>query len=196
MKHIYLVRHGHTEDSQLVCYRENQVPLSGEGMKQADRLEEYFRDKNISAVYSSPYKRALQTAELMMPGRDIGQENNFREIDMGIWQGRTFKEIKSLWPEDYEERGRKPLDFRAPEGESFRNCLKRAKEALLEICSRTEGDLVVVSHSGVIKALLWDLLEKQEEEFFAIKQDFAAVNILEYDEKTKKLTAAEVNLSV
>jgi len=196
MKLIYLVRHGHTEESELVCYRQNQVPLSAEGRKQAGRLEEYFADKKISAVYSSPYARAVQTAQLLMPGGDIRQENALREIDMGLWQGRSFKEIKALWPEEYEERGQRPLDFRAPEGESFRECLRRAKEALLRICSQTEGDAVVVSHSGVIRALLWDITGKQEEEFFGIKQDFAAVNILGYDQETEKITALKVNQTI
>lgn len=291
MIRIYLCRHSHTEDSRLICYKENSVPLSEIGRAEAKRLGEYLADKGIEEIYTSPYQRAVETAEIaraamMMDGRDamadngavlhnVGEEKTadtrtttqnaishikadcqntarenttqnsaindikiyeaeaLQEINMGLWQGKTFTEIKKLYPKEYEERGKKPFDYVVPQGESFRSAYSRIYDFIINLCTsykeenvlKTGGhdnkqienieyqiennsenrenreykekalkNIAIVSHSGIIKALIYSLNNMGEEEFFTIRQDFSAVNILEYDEETEELNLVKVNL--
>ena len=86
------------------------------------------------------------------------------EIAGGLWEGMLFSEIRERFPETYEARGKSLGTVAPPGGESFLEGgirLYRAIRRLLGGTGRSEGDLVLVTHSGVIRGLLclmfgWD----------------------------------------
>lgn len=132
------------------------------------------------AIYSSPLKRALQTAEIIRDelkksetlsepfneepnevaggitaGIKVHVEENLQEISLGRWDGRTIREIKEEFPEEYERRGRDIFAFKTGnKSENFYDVQYRAVKALRKILQEDEAkNIIIVSHSAVIRSL-------------------------------------------
>lgn len=127
-------------------------PLSPEGVADARRLRERLGLSPEIPVYCSPLRRCVETARRLSPAPV--PVPGLAEIRMGTWEGRPRAEIRALFPEEYEARGRDFARFAPPGGESFAQVARRACAAVEDLLCRTEGDLVVVAHAGVNRTLL------------------------------------------
>ncbi len=175
---IYLIRHGRPEgDGQSRYLGRTDVPLSAEGRGQAARLGEALQGANITAVYSSPLRRCMDTAACL--GRPVTAVPGLAEIDLGTWEGRLKAEIKALYPEEYAARGRDLEHFAPPGGECFAQVAQRALAALRTILAESRGDIAVVAHAGVNRALLCRLTGRPLGELFDIPQSYCGVILLE-----------------
>jgi len=93
MREIYLIRHGLPEfpDGKKVCIGHTDLHLSTIGKMQAFLAEKYFNDIDISNVFCSRLKRAIQTAEFFNNPIII---DGLEEMNFGVWDGFSFDEIK------------------------------------------------------------------------------------------------------
>jgi alpha-ribazole phosphatase len=108
---------------------------------------------------SSPLRRARDTAQALFAAgiRPIPEliEPAFAEQSYGLWDGLTYEQIEERFPEESEQLWRAPATMRPPEGESFADVVARVREAVLRLCVAHPGrDIVVVAHSGTIRAAL------------------------------------------
>lgn len=111
-------------------------------------------------IYCSPSIRCRESARIfaeVLAGRqrmpEIICRERLREIHMGEWDGKTFSEVREKYPKAYEERGRDLAHFRVPGGESFLEVQKRAAAEIEQIRKEEEGDLLLMTHHGVIRTL-------------------------------------------
>ena len=99
MKRVYLIRHALPDfpDGQRRCLGRTDIPLGDAGLAQAEAMAASL--PTVTAVFSSPLTRAVQTA------RTISQEitilDGLRELDYGQWDGLTFGQIRQRFPELY-----------------------------------------------------------------------------------------------
>lgn len=169
---IILMRHCKPEldDSLRLCIGITDIPLSEQGCEQARKIAAGFT--GLRAIYSSDLRRASRTAEII--GGVTGVRPVFspalREIDMGEWEGLEFERIKRLYPEAYAERGRDIYRFAAPGGENFSQAAERALIFLSTI--RQDGDVLIVTHLGLIRALMLRAGRLRKEDFFEFKLDY------------------------
>ena len=188
---IYLVRHGETEKGSEKKYfiGQSDVDLSPLGLKQAKKLAQRFKDIPLSHIYCSNLKRTIKIAEAIgaIHGMKPICSEGFAEINMGVWDGCSFEEIKSRYPLEYEERGKNISHYRVPGGESFFDFSKRVTQKFYEVLDYTDGNLLIVAHAGVNRAILCDILEIPLKNMFKISQDYGCVNILSYNGKTFKV---------
>src|ERR1039458_9457952 len=118
---FYFIRHGETEWNAAgrLCGR-TDVPLSDAGRRQAQLLALRLKPIPFAALYSSPLRRALETASIL--GHAIEREPvaDFRlvELSYGAWEGRTYEESKRANPDVYRAWERDPGSVAPPEGES------------------------------------------------------------------------------
>ena len=157
MRHIYMIRHGQPDfpGGKKMCLGKTDLPLSKLGKLQAGLLLPYFKDKQIT-VFSSPLTRARQTAAMLE--RPVTVLPGLAELDMGQWDGLTFDEIRVRFPELYAARATdKTLPF--PDAEDKVTGLARFKDAIHHALHSCEGDIALVTHSGVMELLL-DTTEK------------------------------------
>ena len=159
---IFLVRHGAT---QLTA--ENRfsgavgVDLSDEGRWQAAQLGERLRNEGISAIYSSPLSRTMETAHIMGKALVLEAEvrDGLREISHGRWEGLTRAEVEEQFGDEYATWEEDPFTFAPEGGESGVAVLARALPVIREIVTRHAGERVlVVSHKATIRILLSSLL--------------------------------------
>ena len=155
---IIAVRHGQTSWNLASRIQGQQdIELNDTGRWQASRVGEALKGEQISAVYSSDLGRAHQTAEPIAAAAGISVVPNegLRERSFGIFEGKTFDEIRQTWP-DHAQNWRKRLPEWAPPdgGESLLQLRARVTDTVNEIAARHPGEqIVVVAHGGVLDAL-------------------------------------------
>ncbi|MFW6050479.1 MAG: histidine phosphatase family protein [Myxococcota bacterium] len=155
---ITLVRHAQSVANVTGHWQgQGDSPLSEEGRAQARALAERWRERRYDLVVASDLSRTAETAAAL--GRDVELDPQWREVDVGAWEGLTRAEVAERFPEQIEalQRG-EPI--RIGGGESWHDLLARAQQALTGLRARLrgEGRALVVTHGGVIHILVSSLM--------------------------------------
>ena len=171
----WLIRHGETEWNRQQVFRGRiDVPLNQLGRRQAELLGEHFRPHRVDAVYSSPLRRALETAQAIARphGLEVRTVEGLTDIDYGGWQGLPREEVERTYPDLYRLWEQSPHLVRMPGGESLEEVRRRAYAAFSEIRSRhPDQNVVIVAHRVVNKVLICALLGLDNSHFWRIRQD-------------------------
>lgn len=163
MNRLYLVRHGENKANITKEFSHKQVdyPLTDKGRLQAQQTADYFLDRGIDEVYSSPLKRALETAEIIAQrlGHDVIVEENFREINVGDLEGRPpTPENWALHDQVLEAWYQGNLEARFPGGEDFLTLRHRLRAGFQRVVDgKTDYNIVVAGHGGLFRATVYDL---------------------------------------
>ena len=159
---LYLVRHGATQLTAEDRFSGAEgVELSEEGRHQASRLSERLAHDAITAVYSSPLSRTVETAEILARphGLPLVRRDGLREITHGRWEGLTRREVEERYAEEYAAWEADPFTFAPEGGESGLVVLARALPVIREIVVSHQGAAVlVVSHKATLRLVLSSLL--------------------------------------
>lgn len=183
MRTLYLIRHGHplTRESRTCGYSQD-IPLSRTGVLQAEELRDWAQDKAITAIYSSPSLRCTQTAQILAGDRiPLHTDSALAEMDTGMWTGLSFDEIKRRWPVEYVQREKNMGTYPPPGGESFSQAGERMEAAVARLLPQTEGDIVIVSHSGISRGWLCRVLRRSSNQVLTLPQPCGGLTELLYD---------------
>jgi broad specificity phosphatase PhoE len=160
---LYLLRHGENPANLSKEFSSRQVDylLTEKGMLQARQTADFLAGKELQAVYSSPLKRAWQTAGIIA-GRlslEVVVMEAFREIDVGSLEGRRATAadwaLHARIMDDWFD-GRNEAAF--PGGESYDDLWARMKAGLMAATAGRSGQrILVVSHGGILTVTLKDL---------------------------------------
>jgi broad specificity phosphatase PhoE len=148
---LILVRHGETVwNAERRLQGHADAPLSERGIEQARRAAGFFAGGSApSLVMSSDLSRACHTAELL-GFSSFATDQRLREMDLGEWTGRWIEEIEASEKGAYREW--RLGSYTPPRGEGWEAFRERVGEAINEIVARSEGDIVIVTHEGVVRA--------------------------------------------
>ena len=148
MARILLVRHGQSVwNADGRWQGQADPPLSELGREQAVAAARALG--MVDAIYASDLERAHHTAELVATqlGADVVVAPNLRERSAGEWEGRTRAEIDEGWP-GFLESGRRPDGYEPDD-----SVLARVLTALEAIAKAHDGDVLVVTHGGVVRVV-------------------------------------------
>lgn len=193
---IYFVRHGEsTANDERIYSGHLDVELTEKGKNQAIKCKEFLKDIEFQHVVSSDLKRARDTAQIICEERDIeiNESKDLREMNFGIWEGLSnsqiiekYKEQYNMWINDY-------TNLKAPEGESLKEFYHRAVSAYDDIKSKyiiksnesideeNDNNILVVSHSGVIKSLISYEMGNGLDGYWKYAIENCSVSVIEYD---------------
>ncbi len=191
MTQIILVRHGETEWNVKEVFRGRiDIELNETGLKQAQLLAKYLSDIKIDAIYSSPLKRALTTAEIMASYHKFKVEiaPGLIDFDYGEWQGLPHQEVRNKYSRLYAQWINHPDRLRMPAGESLDEVRKRAMSVVDRGIAKYEGSVVLVSHRVANKVLICALLGLDNSHFWNIKQDTCGITSFTYENEQFILT--------
>lgn len=151
MKKIYLIRHGlpNFPGGRSMCIGTTDIPLGDTGFAQASEMAASLPP--VTAVFSSPLRRAVQTAEAI--GLPVTVLEGLRELYAGAWDGLTFDQIRQQYPELYAARSYDPT-LPMPGAEDPRDGLARFSAAMETAARLSPGDLAVIAHGGIISRFL------------------------------------------
>jgi alpha-ribazole phosphatase len=144
--HLWLIRHAPVDGPRGVIHAPDAPADLGDTAAIAA-----LRAKLPAAAFAvcSPARRTRETARAL--GLDAAEDTAFREQDFGAWTGRRHNDLVAELGEAYREFWKSPAANRPPGGESFVDQIARARAGL---ASLPAGDVVLVVHSGTIRALL------------------------------------------
>lgn len=190
MTQVYIVRHCETMGNHLKVFQgSSDYPISPVGEKQIAALGERFKDISVDAVYSSPYPRAKKTAAAIAEnkGLEIIEDNGLREINGGIIEKMTLKDIFENHRQLEDDWNLAPQNFHAENGESMCSVYQRVSKAFMEIVKKNKDKTIaVVSHGAAIRNLLCFLIHGDIEKLNDIGWcDNTAVCLVEFDENLK-----------
>jgi 2,3-bisphosphoglycerate-dependent phosphoglycerate mutase len=180
---LLLVRHGES-----TWNREHRIqgqldpPLSDEGRRQAERVGQRFAGHRLAAFYSSDLKRAFETSQAIQAVTGFNPEPmaRLREIYLGDWEGLRTDELAERFPEAWASWSEEPNWDLVPGGEGAALFETRVAAALDEILERHDhGDVLVVTHGGVIQIALHRVIGRASRGLFAFKIQNASISVIE-----------------
>ena len=154
MTTILLARHGETDWNREGRFQGwADPPLNATGRAQAVDLSVQLMAEELAAVYSSPLRRAYETAEVVAASRGLEPVtvDALREVDVGSWSGLSRAEIEQRFPEQYARW----LDYGQgwEDGETYEQMVDRVVGALQELAEGRDGErILAVTHGGPMRA--------------------------------------------
>jgi phosphoserine phosphatase len=180
---LLLARHGESMwNAERRFQGSTDVPLSPRGRAQAEALARGLRPYRVGAAYVSPFRRALETAELALKGTGIPVVvlDDLRELSLGQWEGCTVDEIRAQDGDPYVAWLRAPHDCPPPGSEPLPVVSDRVRAAVDRIAAAHPGrdDVLVVAHGGVISVYACHLLGCSFNRLWRLRVDNASLTVV------------------
>lgn len=182
MSRLLLVRHANTvANSAERFWGHTDVELSQEGIRQAEKLRNRLAKEKIDAVYASPLRRAVVTAEIVASGHQLRPTicAELHEVDFGQVEGMTFNEISQRYPELVKAWPTRDINFRFPGGESIADVNERLSKFLDRVNEHApEETVLIVAHAGPLRLLICHLLGLEPWHWRKFWTDIASLSVV------------------
>ena len=192
---IYFIRHGETKANvKRLLFGRLDLDLTKSGVRQARTAA-----RNLSSVgaglapaqfdyiISSPLKRAKHTAKIIRRKLKIKKlivDKNLIEKSEGLWEGKTFWEVRDKDSKNYKKWLRNPFRQRPPKGESTEDLNKRVKKFYKTILKKYLGkNIIVVTHSGPIRLFILNALSTNIDRFWHLDVDCGSISEVHLSKK-------------
>jgi alpha-ribazole phosphatase len=181
---LILLRHG--EPSLAVpglCYGKLDVELSDAGKEQVRNKLPFLRMAKPDALYTSPRRRASESARILGSalGMALQTVEELAEINFGEFEGRTYDEIRKLYPAEFKMWMEQPDTIIFPGGETFASLKQRVLGFTRTLQqNHVRQTVAIVAHGGVNRVILADAFGMTDAMAFRIDQSFAAASVIDY----------------
>lgn len=180
---LLLVRHAQSAWNAGRRFQGRADPeLSEHGRAQAEALQRLLRGRRLTAVYSSPLRRARETAAIAARehGLPVNVLPELSELGLGRWEGVSVDEVIAEDGERYQRWLRAPLDCPPPDGEPLPAVSDRVLSAMDQIISaHPDGDeLLVVGHGGIIGLYCCHILGLSLNALWRLRIDNASLTVV------------------
>ena len=184
MTRIFVARHGQTEGNESRIYRGRwDLPLNENGLEQAKRAAGALQGVTLSAIYTSPLRRAMQTADAVAVKQKVQpvEEEGLIDIDYGDWTRMPDARVAEEFPDLYRRWKQSPETMVFPGGEGLSSVRARVEPALTRLAERhPDENIALVSHRVPIKILLCAALGLDESAFWKVQIDTASITALDF----------------
>jgi alpha-ribazole phosphatase len=184
MTRLFLIRHGNTvdEETKKVYKGRIDIPLSKRGIARMEKAAAFLTTYPMKKVFTSTLSRSVESGRIiaLSQGLQAETESAFDEVSFGLWEGLAFDEIKERYPVEQAQWIDDPAAYPPPQGESFESAQKRSMEGLARVLQEsTDQHVAVVAHAGILRIMIFSLLEMKLSRLFRIGQDYGAINIVD-----------------
>lgn len=170
---VHFVRHGHSVLNDLHVHQSPETPLSEKGIKQAELIAERFRNIPIELILTSPYTRAVQTAEEIHKTNQIPliqTELLIERVMPSSFLGKSVNdpEIVSthqLIRDHFEDPG-----WHFADEENFHDLIERVKKFIKYLHSQNKNTYLVVTHGYFLTLLVCYFLFEDRINYSLFKQ--------------------------
>jgi broad specificity phosphatase PhoE len=158
---LYFVRHGETDDNaRFVVQGQGGKGLNARGRAQAGRLAKRMHNSRVTSIFTSDLQRASETSLVIgvACGVEPAVDPDLREVDVGLWTGKSHEEIADQYPEEWAA-WTGGVDVRRGGGETYTELAERVERAVVRISATGARDPVLIaSHGGAIKSYVAKIL--------------------------------------
>jgi broad specificity phosphatase PhoE len=189
---LILVRHGETHWNKdgLVQGADSDIELNDTGLEQAGRLAAFLKNEPITAVVSSPLRRAIATAEIIASQHELSVEidQGLKELRVGDLEGTSISNLPTTFSRFLLRWWQEEEALKLPNGESLVDLQQRAWRVIESLLERhktssdqsRDGTTAVVSHYFVTLAIILKALDLPLKYFIKFKLDLGGVSVLEF----------------
>ncbi|MEM7725703.1 MAG: histidine phosphatase family protein [Cyanobacteria bacterium P01_A01_bin.45] len=191
---ILLVRHGETEwNRQKKFQGEIDVSLNEDGKIQSQKIADFLKQVSINFAVSSSLQRSVETAQIVLqyhPHIQMRSQDSLQEINHGLWQGKTEREVEEEFPEIIELWRHHPQEVQMPNGENLEDVWKRVTlvwQNLIENGSSSDDNLeeknltgLIVAHGAINQVLICHILGLSLESFWNFRQSNGSISVIDY----------------
>jgi alpha-ribazole phosphatase len=175
---LFLLRHGKTDLSGRFA-GSTDVSLNSMGSAQIQSLRTVLAKEKFDRIFCSPMARCRETAKLLDLDDEISIAEDLREIDFGLWEGKSFAEIEKSDPERLLQWIADPNGFCFPEGECCTAFLERVRQFRMILQDLDSEKILVISHGGVIRHLICSFLGLSFDNYLLFKINEGEFSILD-----------------
>ncbi|WP_338231252.1 histidine phosphatase family protein [Companilactobacillus muriivasis] len=159
MVELYIVRHGETDTNYegRINGMSTDKPLNAKGIAQVEELKKYIDINKFDEIYSSPMKRAMQTAEILNQNvHEIKQDKRLYEADYGSWDGLKETELHDKYPDVFDENNYLLPGYTkyAKNGEEYADVYKRVEDFMDDMAKKGDEKIMVVCHGFVSRSFM------------------------------------------
>ncbi len=194
---VILVRHGESSfnvERRVQGYSDLST-LTATGVAGAQQVGAALSEIAFDAVYSSPLRRAKDTAEIVLsclkqaPKQPFQTVETLKEINMTVWEGLLFKDIEEKFPEEFEQWSDRPHELKmAIPTETgtvdffpVLDLFERATQFWQEFLPQHQGQTVlIVAHSGINRALISTAIGLAPSQYQAVHQSNCGISVLNF----------------
>ena len=190
---LYIIRHGQTDWNIAKKIQGRQdIPLNERGRYQAGCLKKAMENRPVTAVFTSPQIRAMETAKAvaLSSGSAVIPVKDLMEINYGSWEGKTEEELLQEDRALYEAWWSHPAETAPPGGESISQVNERCQKAWKEIKPQLTGDAAIVAHGGLLAHFMEQLLGSESVAVSTVAHN-ASITTIEYEPETERFTLVE-----
>ncbi|MEQ1486874.1 MAG: alpha-ribazole phosphatase [Methylotenera sp.] len=189
---ITLVRHTSLNVAPHICYGQSDVAVSTNFDVERLQLQSKLASYAFDAIYTSPLQRChllaqalCSDASLGFSDSDIQSDARLKELHFGDWEMQPWdaipRDVFDIWANDYAH-------LAPPNGETFSQLHARAKGFVADVSSHSQGKhILVITHGGLIRALIAEVLQMPLKRLFRISIDHASITQLEFKGEVPKV---------
>ena len=200
---LILIRHGQTQGNILNeqginlftgALNNKYTDLTEKGIEAAKKLKDNPIIKEISKVYCSDLKRAIDTAKLAKPGYELHIDKRLRERSLGDFEGKYPEDLedhenyKKYFADENYKKFRRDFIQKAPNGENYTDVIERTKDFLDSLKMDEDITIGIFSHMHCIRCIFYNLLKfEPKEKIFNLKIENCEPYVIErmHDKKFK-----------
>jgi len=194
-RRIYLLRHGETDWNIRGIFRgRSDIELSQRGREQAKAAARALEGRGISAIYTSPVRRSVETAEFCSQelGLEFIEAPPLSDPDCGLWEGKDLEQARMGHPEEFHLMQTAPSRLRFPGGESVVEVADRVSDfALGDLDEEVDGDVLLVTHNFIFQVLTVRVLGCSLDRLYNLEMDNGAIS--EYQRRGSRVIVRRTN---
>lgn len=186
---LFLIRHTSLQVPSGICYGQSDIDIASSFYDEALITQQNLIQTPFDAVYTSPLQRCLKLANTLNLGEPI-LDNRLMELNFGDWEMLAWDSI----PRDiFDEWAHNYADLAPPNGETFSQLQQRGIHFLEDILIQyPTSNIAVVTHGGMIRALLAYVLNMPLKGLFRFTIDYGSITQLEFGD-TKLGAVPKIN---
>lgn len=182
---LTLVRHTRLQIPEGVCYGQTDVDVAASFLQEAETSREKITHLALDAVFTSPLQRCVKLAHALGLAHAT-HDSRLKELHFGDWEMQAWDDL----PREYfDEWAQNYADMAPPNGETFSELQARGVAFINELLAQYDkGHVLVVTHGGMIRAMVAHVLNMQLKGLFRIDVDYGSVTQLDFSEQVPKVT--------
>lgn len=191
MRQLFFIRHGETDNNKagIIQGRSVDASINEMGRRQAEAIRQALEPYDIHRVVASGLKRTYETLQPLASVRKLEIEKypELDEINFGILEGQSFREIKGDIMEVQEQWQSGNVQYAPRNGESPQEVFERANAKVVEVLQNTgKENIVFMIHGRLMRILLSEWLGYGLKNMHKIEHQNGAINQLSWEAGTFK----------
>jgi len=191
---IIFLRHAQAENNtkRILAGRTEGVPLTKTGIEQAERISEYLKPLDISAIYSSPIERASHTAEIVAKNNSLDHnlDDRLTEIEMGKFTRMNYDDMFAKYGNIFLKFYENDPVIAEHEVETFPEVQSRILDMVNHIVEKHKNEnVILVTHMDPIKSMLSTVMGLKPKTLFELIIANASLTIIKEQDKNFSLSA-------